>query len=60
MTDELLVSLMRGDGRSTARPNAFAPAASDALQIACLHRGAHHRNSDLLIWLYDIHLLAKR
>ena len=39
-------------------PHAYAPAATDAMQIACLHRSAHHRNSDLLIWVYDIHLLA--
>jgi hypothetical protein len=30
----------------------------DALMIACIHRAAHHANSDCLIWLYDIHLLA--
>ena len=29
-----------------------------ALMLACVHRVAHHQNSDLLIWLYDIHLLA--
>ena len=29
-----------------------------ALLLACVHRVAHHRNSDLLVWLYDIHLLA--
>ena len=29
-----------------------------ALLLACVHRVAHHQNSDLLIWLYDIHLLA--
>ena len=29
-----------------------------ALILACVHRVAHHRNSDLLVWLYDIHLLA--
>jgi hypothetical protein len=39
-------------------PYAYAPANTDALQIACLHRSAHHRDSDLLIWLCDIHLLA--
>jgi hypothetical protein len=30
----------------------------DALLLACVHRVAHHYNSDLLIWLYDIHVLA--
>jgi hypothetical protein len=29
-----------------------------ALILACVHRVAHHCNSDLLIWLYDIHALA--
>lgn len=29
-----------------------------ALILACVHRVAHHHNSDLLVWLYDIHLLA--
>jgi hypothetical protein len=29
-----------------------------ALILACVHRVAHHQNSDLLIWLYDIRLLA--
>ena len=29
-----------------------------ALILACVHRVAHHQNSDLLIWLYDIQLLA--
>jgi hypothetical protein len=30
----------------------------DALLLACVHRVAHHNNTDALIWLYDIHLLA--
>jgi len=30
----------------------------DALLLACVHRVAHHHDSDCLIWLYDIHLLA--
>ena len=30
-----------------------------ALLLACLHRVAHHDNSDRLIWLYDIHLLTR-
>ena len=29
-----------------------------AFLIACVHRVAHHGNSERLIWLYDIHLLA--
>ena len=34
----------------------IAPAA--ALLLACVHRVAHHYDSDRLIWLYDIHLIA--
>ena len=26
--------------------------------MACLHRTAHHRSTDRLLWLYDVHLLA--
>lgn len=29
-----------------------------ALLLACIHRTAHHDDSDLLIWLYDMKLLA--
>jgi Uncharacterised nucleotidyltransferase len=38
--------------------NARGPSIPLALLIACLHRTAHHGNSERLIWLYDIHLLA--
>ena len=31
-----------------------------ALLLACVHRVAHHFDSNRLIWLYDIHLLATR
>jgi len=31
-----------------------------ALLLACLHRATHHHDSDDLLWLYDIHLLAER
>lgn len=31
-----------------------------ALLLACIHRVAHHFDSDCLIWLYDIHLLSER
>ena len=31
----------------------------DALLFACIHRVAHHNGSHLLIWLYDIKLLAE-
>lgn len=32
--------------------------AAHALLLACIHRVAHHANSDRLIWLYDIRLLV--
>lgn len=55
--DELLA-------RSMALPRiagaARAPSHSDALLLACIHRVAHHHDSDRLIWLYDIHLLRAR
>jgi hypothetical protein len=38
--------------------HALGPSNVHALILACVHRVAHHHNSDLLIWLYDIHLLA--
>src|SRR5947207_1841883 len=39
---------------------ARAPSHVDALLLACIHRVAHHHDSDRLIWLYDIHLLRQR
>lgn len=36
---------------------AFGLSNVHALLLACVHRVAHHQNSDLLMWLYDIHLL---
>lgn len=32
----------------------------DALLLACVHRVAHHFDTDNLIWLYDIDLIARR
>jgi hypothetical protein len=31
-----------------------------ALLLACVHPVMHHRNADLIIWCYDIHVLASR
>jgi hypothetical protein len=39
---------------------ARAPGGVHALVIACVHPVAHHRSVGLLIWSYDIHLLAAR
>ncbi len=37
---------------------AVGPSPVHALLLACVHRVAHHRDADLLVWLYDVHLLA--
>jgi hypothetical protein len=37
---------------------ALAPDPVHALLVACLHRTAHHRSTNRLLWLYDVHLLA--
>jgi Uncharacterised nucleotidyltransferase len=41
-------------------PDARGLSDAHALVLACIHRVAHHDNSQRLIWLYDIHLLAER
>ena len=52
-------------------PHAFAASRVDALLLACMHRSGHkrspyyvdgvaHYSGDRLIWVYDIHLLARR
>jgi Uncharacterised nucleotidyltransferase len=35
------------------------PSAVDGLLLACVHRAAHHADSENVIWLSDIHLIAK-
>ena len=40
--------------------SALGPSPVHALLLACVHRVAHHRDVDLLIWLHDIHLLASQ
>ena len=39
--------------------HARGPAATDALAVACVHRAAHHAGHDLLLWMYDVHLLIQ-
>ncbi len=39
-------------------PWAKAPCPIHSLLLACLHRIGHHLESEQLIWLYDIHLIA--
>jgi hypothetical protein len=43
-----------------ALPGAEGLSAVHALLLACVHRVAHHHDADLLIWLYDLHLLCAR
>jgi hypothetical protein len=38
---------------------ARTPGIVHSLLLACLHRFAHHYETDRLIWLYDIHLLGQ-
>lgn len=39
--------------------DAATPGAVHALLFACIHRVAHHNDSHLLIWLFDVKLLAE-
>jgi hypothetical protein len=39
-------------------PYAWSPSPVHALLIACVHRVAHHGDTDRLLWLFDVHLLA--
>jgi Uncharacterised nucleotidyltransferase len=34
--------------------------AEHALLLACIHPVMHHRNTESLVWIYDVHLLASR
>ncbi len=38
---------------------ARVPCPVHSLLIACVHRVAHHGDTDQLLWLFDIHLLAR-
>ena len=40
-------------------PSARGLSSVHALLVACVHRVAHHFDSDCLVWLYDIHLLTQ-
>lgn len=41
-------------------PHARAAGLVHALLLACVHPVMHHRNEEVLIWVYDVHLLASR
>ena len=59
-------TLRFGELRERARPapaigpHALALSHGDALLHACVHRVAHHHDTERLIWLYDIALLRER
>jgi hypothetical protein len=59
--DCLAVETLRREAVAIAAlgPNARALSSVHALILACIHRVAHHPHEDRLIWLYDIHLLAR-
>jgi hypothetical protein len=40
--------------------HAWSPSPVHALLVACVHRVAHHDDTNNLLWLYDVHLLARR
>jgi hypothetical protein len=59
--DALTYEELARDGRPIPAlgPHAWGPSPRHALLAACLHRVAHHADSPNLLWLYDIHLLAR-
>jgi signal peptidase I len=59
--DRLTYDELRREAVSLPRlgPGAIGPSAVHALFIACVHRIAHHWDEPTLLWLYDIHLLAR-
>jgi hypothetical protein len=40
-------------------PDGRALAVHHALFVACIHRVAHHYDREMLLWIYDIHLLTE-
>lgn len=40
--------------------HARMPSLVHTLLLACIHPAMHHRNAELLIWTYDVHLVASR
>ena len=39
--------------------HAWSPSPVHALLIACVHRVAHHSDTNCLLWLFDVHLIAR-
>jgi hypothetical protein len=40
-------------------PHALGLGPADALVLACVHQVAHHAGHDLMLWMYDVHLLIE-
>jgi hypothetical protein len=40
-------------------PDARGLGRAHALWLACVHQVAHHYDRDMLVWVYDVHLLAE-
>jgi hypothetical protein len=59
--DVLSYEELARDGRPVPSlgPHAWGPSPVHALIIACVHRVAHHGNTDSLLWLLDVSLLAR-
>jgi hypothetical protein len=53
---ELLVAAVRVPGLGA---NAFVPTPVHGLLVASIHRVAHHADTTHLLWLFDVHLLAR-
>jgi len=51
-------ALVRSVAVPALGPFARSLSAPDALQLACIHRVAHHQDRVHLLWLWDIHLIA--
>jgi len=60
--DVLSYAEMAGSAVPIRRPGLSALGLCDlhALFVACVHRVAHHHDSAVLMWLYDIDLIARR
>jgi hypothetical protein len=53
---------LRADGAPVLAlgPAAYGPSHVHALLLACVHRVAHHADSMVLIWQYDVYLIGTR
>jgi hypothetical protein len=61
LADALPFELLWQDALELSRHGLRAriPSLAGSLLLACVHRLAHHQQHERLVWLYDIHLLAR-